>query len=94
MAMKRATIYTVAILLSLALIGSVGLAAGGPERLRQVIGGGGTSAEISGVMLHGTLGQPVAGRVTGDGGVEIGQGYWSGGGKTIYEVYLPITLRQ
>lgn len=92
--MKRATIYAVVVLLSLALIGSVGLAAGGSERLRQVIGGGGAIAEISGVVLQGTLGQPVAGRVTGDGGIVIGQGYWSGGGATTCEIYLPIILRQ
>ncbi len=91
--MKRTT-YAIAVLLAAALIGGVALANGGAERLRQVIGGGATGASAGDVVLHGTLGQPVAGRVTGDGGVVIGHGYWLGGGPARYPVYLPLVLKE
>ena len=92
--MKRATTYTVAVLLVLALVSGVALANGGPGRLRQVISGGGTNASAGDLTVHGTLGQPVVGTVTGDAGVVIGQGFWSGVGAADYYVYLPLILRQ
>jgi hypothetical protein len=91
--MKRTT-YGITVLLAVALIGGVALAAGGAERLRQVIGGGATSASAGDVILQGTLGQPIAGRVTGGEDVAIGQGYWLGGGPASYPVYLPLVLRE
>ena len=91
--MKRATTYTSAVLLVLALLSGVALANGGPERLRQVISGGGTRASAGALTVHGTLGQPVVGSVTADAGVVIGQGFWSGGGGTDYFVHLPLILR-
>jgi hypothetical protein len=91
--MKRMA-YAIAILLVVALIGSAVLAASGPERLRQVLAAGGTNADAGGIVLYGTLGQPIAGRMTGDGGLVIGQGLWSGGGPPTYPVYLPLVLRQ
>jgi hypothetical protein len=91
--MKR-MVYATAILLVVALIAGVVLAAGGPERLRQVLSAGGTNAGAGGLILYGTLGQPVAGRTTGDGAVVIGQGLWSSGGPASYPVYLPVVLRQ
>lgn len=91
--MKRMRLAIAAVLV-LALIGGVALAASVPERLRQVMGGGATSASGSEVMLLGTLGQPVVGSVTGDGEVGIGQGFWSGGGGGRTAIYLPLVLRE
>jgi len=91
--MKRATTCAIAVLLVLALVSGVVLANGGPERLRQVIGAGGTSASAGDLTVHGTLGQPVAGRVASGDGVVIGQGFWAGGAATVYWVYLPLVVR-
>jgi hypothetical protein len=89
----RRTTYAIAALLLLALVGGAVLAASSAERLRQVIGGGATSASAGDVVLHGTLGQPAAGRIASDD-VVIGQGYWLGGGPVSYPVYLPLVLRE
>ncbi|MFN2242723.1 MAG: hypothetical protein ACK2U2_10570 [Anaerolineae bacterium] len=93
--MKRMSCAIAAVLV-LALIGGVALAVGGPERLRQVIGGGATSVSGGEVMLLGTLGQPVVGGITSDGEVGIGQGFWSGcgGAGQGSSVFLPLILRQ
>jgi hypothetical protein len=93
MAMKRATTCAIAVLLVLALVSGVVLANGGPERLRQVIGAGGTSASAGDLAVHGTLGQPVAGGVASCDGVVVGQGFWAGGAATMHWVYLPLVVR-
>lgn len=84
----------VAVLLVVTLVGGVALAAAGPERLRQVLSGGGTAGHAGGVSLYGTLGQPVTGRLGSAEGVVVEQGYWFGGGPASYRIYLPVVLRQ
>jgi len=91
--MKRVTTYASAVLLVLVLVSGVALANGGPERLRQVIGAGGTTTSAGDLTLHGTLGQPISGSITSGDGIVIGQGFWAGGGTTMVPVYLPIVLR-
>ena len=59
-----------------------------------VLSGGGSPASSSSgrVSLNGTLGQTAIGSSTGPGGT-LGAGFWYGLGQGIYEVYLPLTLR-
>jgi hypothetical protein len=72
----------------------VALANGGIESPRWVLGGGASDSAAGGVTLRATLGQPVAGVVSG-GDVILGQGFWLGGSLPAgrYHIYLPIVLR-
>jgi hypothetical protein len=84
--------------LALALLAAgVVLAARTTVQTHQVTSGGITAASASGgdVHLGGTLGQPVVGIVTSDGGdVSLGQGFWHGGDVAVmHEIYLPLLLR-
>jgi hypothetical protein len=60
----------------------------------SVLSGGGAPAESSSgaVTLNGSLGQTVIGSSSGFGAT-VGAGFWYGLGEGIYEVYLPLTLR-
>jgi hypothetical protein len=64
------------------------------ELPRWVLGGGASDSGGGGVVtLRATLGQPVVGLVTGDGGeITLGQGFWCGGSLPVglYHVYLPL----
>ena len=56
-------------------------------------GGGAPAASGSGrVTLNGTLGQTAIGFSSGSGST-LGPGFWYGLGKGVYEIYLPLTLR-
>ena len=56
-------------------------------------GGGAPASSGSGrVSLHGSLGQTATGSSSGSGAT-LGAGFWYGLGKGVYEVYLPLTLR-
>ena len=56
-------------------------------------GGGAPAASSSGaVTLNGTLGQATIGSSSGPGAT-VGAGFWYGLGEGIYEIYLPVTLR-
>jgi hypothetical protein len=61
------------------------------ERPRAVGGAGGTSATVNGVTLRSTLGQPFVG-VNASDGVTLKHGFWHGG-EVMYEVFLPLVLR-
>jgi hypothetical protein len=60
---------------------------------RWVLGGGASDFAAGGVTLRATLGQPVVGVVSGDGGeVTVGQGFWQGGGllEGGHTIHLPL----
>jgi hypothetical protein len=95
MARKRILVVTAATLFATIVV-SVSLAAG--ESLpRWVISGGGCTGASEGGHTHrGTLGQPVAGAVSGSSET-LGSGFWGGGAvgesEPAYEyVYLPLIL--
>ena len=60
----------------------------------QVLSGSGApAASASGlVLLNGTLGQTATGS-SSSAGVTLGAGFWYGLGEGVYEIYLPLTLR-
>ena len=77
-------------LLMLLVAGSV-LAQGAPAISRWNIGGGGGVASGGNVVLHGALGQGIAGPSSG-GNVMISAGFWAGG-PVRHAVYLPLVVR-
>jgi hypothetical protein len=61
-----------------------------------VVAGGGAFSRGSGgeVVLQDTLGQPIVGPSSGNGGqVTLGAGYWTGSAP-LHRIYLPLVLRQ
>lgn len=92
--MKTKTlILALALALSLAVAG-VALANGGVELRRWVLGGGVSDSASGDAALRATLGQPVVGVVTGEGGdVTLGQGFQCNATPG-HNVYLPLVLRE
>jgi len=92
----RTRIVVPTMLLSLLLaIGGLALASDGVSVPRRVLGGGASNAATAGVILRGTLGQPVVGLVTGEStDIALGQGFWLGGVLAgDHHIYLPVILR-
>jgi hypothetical protein len=60
----------------------------------SVLSGGGAPVKSSSgaVTLNGTLGQTTIGSSSVPG-AEVGAGFWYGLGEDVYEIYLPVTLR-
>jgi len=58
----------------------------------SVLSGGGAPVAVGSVTLNGSLGQTGIGSLSGPG-VTVGAGFWYRLGEDIYEVYLPLTLR-
>jgi hypothetical protein len=60
----------------------------------SVLSGSGAPADSSSgtVSLNGSLGQTAIGASSGSGAT-LGAGFWYGLGAGVYEVYLPVTLR-
>lgn len=56
-----------------------------------VDGGGGMLSQGGGFSLSGTIGQPDAGVLAGDG-YALGGGFWRGG-AALYHFYLPLVLK-
>jgi uncharacterized membrane protein (Fun14 family) len=101
--MTRGRAVQVGLVLLLPLLLVVGLAmasmvwagsAGGIAVDWSVLSGGGAPAASSagGVTLNGSLGQTGIGSSSGTGAT-VGAGFWYGLGEDVYEVYLPVTLR-
>jgi hypothetical protein len=92
--MKRKTIIIfimVAILLSTA---AVVTANGVVTFSRRVLSGGASDVNGGEVVLHGTLGQPVVGIISGSssaGEVLLSQGFWYEEGRSF--LYLPLVRR-
>jgi hypothetical protein len=89
------------VLLSLLLVTGLALAslvwagsADGTAVDWSVLSGGGAPAESSSgaVTLNGSLGQTAIGSSTSPGAT-VGAGFWYGLGEGVYEIYLPLTLR-
>jgi hypothetical protein len=81
------------LLAGLALAGVVWAASANGTTLDwSVLSGGGAPASGGAVALNGTLGQTAIGASTGTGAT-VGAGFWYGMGEGVYEIYLPVTLR-
>jgi hypothetical protein len=96
----RITVFGLALLLTILLLGLVvaGVVWAGSSANYavdwSVLGGGGAPAESSSgaVVLNGTLGQTAIGSsATTHGG--LGAGFWYGVGERMYNIYLPLVLR-
>jgi hypothetical protein len=75
----RTSVHLMVALGVLGLAGGMALAQGGAAIEWWVLGGGGGSSSDGGsVALYDTLGQPVVGSASGDGGLALGAGYWHG----------------
>lgn len=84
----------VGLLILLLLVGGV-LASGGTELPRTVVSSGGGMVSNSGLVLSGSLGQPVAGTVD-TGGIRHCTGFWCNAAAAPplpISVYLPLTVR-
>ena len=88
--------YLLLLGLALLLISGVTIVAAEPDNgyqiPRWVIGGGGGKSAAGGYALVGTAGQPLT-DVGSGAGYEICSGFWCGAGGLLYEVYLPLVLR-
>jgi hypothetical protein len=83
-----------ALAILLLLVSSVSAATLAPDYALSwwtVDGGGTTNSQGGGYALSGTIGQPDAGVLTGNGYTLAG-GFW-GGTPVEYRVYLPLVLR-
>lgn len=58
----------------------------------QVLSSGGAPVTGGSVMLNGTLGQTAIGSSSGTGAA-VGAGFWYGLGEGVYQLYLPVALR-
>jgi hypothetical protein len=93
--MKQTTFPTwlrLLLLVSVLLVAAHALAAGEIVPRYIIPGGGGTRLAAGNMMLHGALGQPVAGPVSAST-YNLCSGFWCGGAKT-GKVYLPLTIRR
>jgi len=84
-------ILTLVLALSLILTG-VAAAGSGVELTRQTLGSGVTESAGGTVTLQATLGQPLAGNISG-GDVSLQQGFWHTLLEIFHQVYLPLILR-
>jgi hypothetical protein len=85
MTMLLVLAYLVAVSIAVAQSG------GGYDLAWWTVDGGGSAAEGGGYRLVGTAGQPDAQVVSG-GGYSMAGGLWVGG-EGVYQIYLPIVLR-
>lgn len=91
--MRKET-FTVALLIAicgLAVAGSV-LAANGYLIRRSVIGGGGQEASGGGMVLNGTIAEPIASDLQVGAAYGLSSGFWQPGQDRT--VYLPIVQRE
>ena len=58
----------------------------------HVLSGGGAPVTGGVVTLNGTLGQTAIGSSSGTGAA-VGAGFWYGLGEGVYEIYLPVVVR-
>ena len=61
---------------------------------RQVLSGGASDATSGELVLHGSLGQPVVGSISGSssaGEITLSQGFWHEDGRSF--LYLPLVKR-
>lgn len=90
--MKRQIAIACGILLFLLLSGIVALALNGYELNWYVIGGGGDATTGGSYALGSTVGQPVAGPVSG-GSYQLNAGFWQETPPGGFRVFLPVMLK-
>lgn len=94
--MRRRWVVLSILAVSLIVAGMV-LAEGAPGIGWWVIGGGGGSLSAGGTSLDGTIGQWAVGSNT-KGNIEVGSGFWGGGGSSPPVsgpgIYLPLVLHE
>ncbi len=94
--MKTKTIILALMLVLLLVVVGVAMAQVDLTAPRWVLGGGASESTASGLSLRATLGQPVVGAVTNNGGnIVLRQGFWHAGSylESEYNVNLPIIRR-
>jgi hypothetical protein len=90
----RIRVLGLALTLFIAVAGLVSADTNDIGRPRWVLSGGASDAAVGVVTLRATLGQPVVGPASSDGGgTTVGQGFWHGPILGGYAVYLPVVLR-
>jgi hypothetical protein len=75
---RQKILLSISVLGALALVTGVALAQGGAAIDWWVVAGGGEPSSGGDVALNDTLGQPIVGPSSGDGGLALGAGYWYG----------------
>ena len=81
------------LLLTILLVGAVRAESSDGRGVdRQVLSSGGAPASGGSASLNGTLGQTAIGSSSGTGAA-VGAGFWYGLGEGVYEIYLPVVLR-
>ena len=89
---RHKLIILVVVLLCCLLAVGGALAQGAAVINWEVIGsGGGSVSGDVGIVVNGTLGQPIVGPVSFDS-TSLGVGYWYGA-RAEYRLYLPLVLR-
>ncbi len=95
--MKRHTAVIFLLMLVLLIIAVIGISTVEAQSrsfilTRSVIGSGGLGGSAGLYTLTSTLGQPVAGSVSG-GGYELGSGFWGQVLMAWFENFLPLIFR-
>ena len=90
----RLTRMTLLVLLIIAVLLTVGVVAAQVlyDLDRWTIDGGGGTSQGGTFTLSGAIGQPDA-AISQGGNFHLAGGFWAGGGKVVYQIMLPITLR-
>ena len=87
---RRIPIPLVLVLIVVLLLAGGALAADDWSIPRSVIGGGGQRATGPGLILHGTVGEPIAGNLSIQTTYGLSSGFWW---PQPYRVYLPLVQR-
>lgn len=87
---RRIPIPLVLVLICVLLLAGGVLAADDLAISRSVIGGGGQPAAGTGIALHGTVGEPIAGNLSLQTAYGLSSGFWW---PRPYRVYLPLVQR-
>jgi hypothetical protein len=91
---RRLLIATLIAAVGALLLGIASLGQGTDLTIWHTVDGGGGASQGGTFTLRGTIGQPDAGVLAGDG-YALSGGFWGGGaGPVEYEVYLPLVIRE
>ena len=93
---KKRAVTLLAVLLCCLVLASVALAQGGYDLSWWTVDGGGGSSSGGSYVLDGTAGQADVGPAMSGDGYQLAGGFWGGApsGISIFEVYLPVIVRQ
>ena len=92
--MKKRVTCSVLVLLCMLASAALAQSGGGYDLAWSTVDGGGqTFSTGGGYSLGGTIGQPDAGLLTGEG-YRLEGGFWIGGASgAVYRVHLPVVMR-